>query len=46
MLAMLMLVLGIGFSKDVMDLLVDVINPLKKYSFLINLSLIMGRLLL
>jgi hypothetical protein len=46
MLVMSLLVLGIGFLQDVMDLLVDVLNPFNKYGFLINLSLSMGRFFL
>jgi hypothetical protein len=43
MLVMSLLVLGIGFMQDVVDLLADVLNPFNKSNYLINLSLSMGR---
>ena len=42
MLIMLLLVLSIGFVQDVMNLLVDVLNVLNEFFYLVNLKMDMG----
>jgi hypothetical protein len=44
MLIMALLVLGIGFLQNVMNLLLNVLDSLKKFGFSINLGLSMGGL--
>ena len=46
MLVMSLLVFGISFFQNFMDLLSDVLNPFKKSSGLVSLSLCMGRVFL
>jgi hypothetical protein len=46
MLIMELLVLGIGFIKNIMNLLLDVLDSLNKFGFSINLGLSMGGLFL
>lgn len=43
MLVMSLLVFGISFFQNFMDLLLDVLNPFKKSSGLVSLSLCMGK---
>jgi hypothetical protein len=46
MLIMTLLVLGIGFLQDIMNLLLDVLDALNKFVYPINLNLSMGGLFL
>jgi hypothetical protein len=46
MLIMVFLVLSIGFLQNILDLLVDVLNPLNEYSGFVDCRLIRGRLFL
>ena len=46
MLVMSLLVFGISFFQNFMDLLSDVLNPFNKSSGLVSLSLCMGRVFL
>ena len=45
MLVMSLLVFGISFFQNFMDLLLDVLNPFKKSSGIVSLDLCMGRVL-
>jgi hypothetical protein len=46
MLIVVLLVLGIGFLQNIMNLLLDVIDSFKKFGYSISLNMSMGRLLL